>query len=105
MSNPPGPVEVVIGGQRLLVSSEHPAEYTKSVAAYFDGALTRIRAALPTVDTQRAAILAALAVTDELFQARQADEATVGRIRTVEGQLARLLPPGKRGGKAVDPVA
>jgi cell division protein ZapA len=105
MSPGPGPVEVTIGGHRLLVSSDHPAEYTRSVAAYFDASLARIRAALPTVDNQRAAILAALAVTDELFQARQADEATVGRIQAVEDQLARLLPPSKRGGRTADPVA
>lgn len=98
-------VEVVIGGQKLLVSSEHPAQYTRDVAAHFDSALAKIRSALPTVDAHRAAILAGLAVTDELFQARQGDAATVERIEAVTEQLARLLPPAKRGSKAHDTVA
>lgn len=100
MSGASRAVEVLIGGQKLTVSSEHPAEYTKEVAAHFDAALARIRSALPTVDAHRAAILAGLAVTDELFQARQSDMATVDRIQQVTEQLARLLPPGKRGPKA-----
>jgi cell division protein ZapA (FtsZ GTPase activity inhibitor) len=98
-------VEVTIGGQKLRVSSDHPAEYTREVAAHYEAALQRIRASLPTIDAHRAAILAGLAVTDELFQARQTDSATVGRIEAVREQLARLLPPSKRGPKAQDAVA
>ena len=97
MSDEPQPVKVVIGGQELLVSSEHPADYTRDVAAYFDEALRRIRSALPTVDGPRAAILAGLAVTDELFQARQTDATVASRLRAVTEQLVRLLPPAKRG--------
>lgn len=98
-------VEVVIGGHKLMVSSDHSAEYTRQVALHFDQALQRIRTALPTVDAHRAAILAGLAVTDELFQARQLDSATAHRVRAVAEQLARLLPPEKRGPRAQDPVA
>ncbi len=89
-------VRVTIGGQELVVSSEHPAEYTREVAAHFDEALRRIRAALPTVDAQRAAILAGLAVTDELFQAREAATGAAEQLATVNERLARLLPPAKR---------
>lgn len=99
------PVEVQIGGLKLLVSSEHPPEYTREVAAHFDRALQRIRSALPTVDAQRAAILAGLAVTDELFQARQTSAATDHRVSAVAERLARLLPPQKRGPRAHEPVA
>lgn len=95
-------VRVTIGGHELLVSSDHPPEYTREVAAYFDAALARIRAALPTVDAHRAAILAALAVTDELFQARQADAAAARRLEAVTGELARLVPPGRRGPRPRD---
>ena len=105
MSGTPPAVEVMIGGHKLLVGSDHPADYTRQVAAHFDAALTRIRGALPTIDAHRAAILAGLAVTDELFQARQADQATVTRIDEVTETLARLLPPGKRGSKAPEGAA
>ncbi len=98
----PKPVEVLIAGQRLMVSSEHSAEYTRGVATYLDDAVQRIRTAAPTIDGQRATILAALAVTDELFQARQHDAATILRIDAVAEQLARLLPPAVRGPRAQD---
>jgi len=98
----PKPVEVQIAGQKLMVSSDHPAEYTRRVAAYFDQAVQRIRTAAPTIDGHRATILAALAITDELFQARQNDAATTHRIDAVADQLARLLPPSIRGPRAQD---
>lgn len=89
----PKSVEVVIGGLKLLVSSEHSAAYTAEVAAHFDRAFQRIRSALPTVDAHRAAILAGLAVTDELFQARQAAAAGDQRVAAVTERLARLVSP------------
>ena len=98
----PKPVEVVIAGQKLMVTSDHPAEYTRGVASYLDLAVQRIRTAAPSIDGHRATILAALAVTDELFHARQQGEATTGRIDAVADQLARLLPPAVRGLKAQD---
>ncbi len=85
------PVEVVIGGHKLLVSSDHPAEYTKAVADHFDQAFQRIRSALPTVDSHRAAILAGLAVTDELFQSRQASTGATARVRAVAARLEQLV--------------
>ena len=98
----PKPVEVLIAGQRLMVTSDHPAEYTRDVASYLDDAVQRIRTAAPTIDGHRATILAALAVTDELFQARQHDSATSHRIDAVTDQQARLLPPAVRGPRAQD---
>ncbi len=89
----PKPVEVVIGGLRLLISSDHSAEYTAEVAAHFDRAVQKIRAALPTVDAHRAAILAGFAVTDELFQARQAAAVTDQRVEAVAERLTRLVSP------------
>lgn len=97
-------VKVTIGGHELVVSSDRPPDYTREVAAHFDAALTRIRAEVPTVDAHRAAILAGLAVTDELFQARQADSSAADRLVAVTEQLARLLPPAKRGAPGPDAV-
>jgi cell division protein ZapA (FtsZ GTPase activity inhibitor) len=99
------PVEVTIGGHKLRVSSDLPEEYTREVAAYFDAALARIRAEIPTVDAHRAAILAGLAITDELFQARTANSTTAHRLELVMERLVRLLPPAKRGSPTRDAVA
>ena len=90
-------VRVVVGGEELNVRSELPPEYTREVAAYYDDALRRIRAVLPTVEAYKAAILAGLAVTDELFRSRRSDVEAAARITALADDLARLLPPAKRG--------
>jgi cell division protein ZapA len=90
-------VRVTIGGEELTVRSELPPEYTREVAAYLDAALKRVRGSLPSVDVQKAAILAALAITDELFQARRGDRDIANRMSALADDLARLLPPAKRG--------
>ena len=63
-------VRVTIGGEEYTVRSELPPEYTREVAAYFDAALKRVRDSLPAMEQHKIAILAGLAITDELFQAR-----------------------------------
>ena len=93
-------VRVVIGGEEYTVRSELPPDYTREVAAYLDAALKRVRDSLPMVETQKAAILAALAITDELFQARRGDRDVADRLTAMADDLARLLPPAKRGARA-----
>ena len=97
MSSAKNAVRVTIGGEELTVRSELPPEYTREVAAYLDAALKRVRDSLPSVDVQKAAILAALAITDELFQARRSDREIATRMSALADDLARLLPPAKRG--------
>jgi len=93
-------VRVFIGGEEYTVRSELPPEYTREVAAYLDAALKRVRDSLPMVETHKAAILAALSITDELFQARQGDRDVADRLSSMATELARLLPPAKRGTRA-----
>ncbi len=93
-------VTVRVGGEELHIRSEHPAEYTRAVADYFDDALSRIRAMAPSIDAQKAAILAGLAVTDELFRARRADSDVAARISAMSDEISRLLPPVKRGSRS-----
>ncbi|MEP7325244.1 MAG: cell division protein ZapA [Gemmatimonadota bacterium] len=92
-------VKVTIGGEEYTVKSELPPEYTKEVAAYVDAALKRVRDMVPLVESHKAAILAALAITDELFQARRGDREMSARLNTMADDLARLLPPSKRGNR------
>ena len=100
MSTAKSAVRVTIGGEEYTVRSELPPEYTREVAAYLDAALKRVRDSLPMVETHKAAILAALAITDELFQARRGDRDISGRLTAMADDLARLLPPAKRGHRA-----
>ena len=93
-------VKVIIGGEEFTVRSELPPEYTREVATYLDTALKRVRDSMPMVETHKAAILAALAITDELFQARRGAREIAGRLSGLADDLARLLPPAKRGKRA-----
>lgn len=93
-------VKVTIGGEEYSVRSDLPPEYTREVAAYLDAALQRVRDSLPMVETHKAAILAALAITDELFQARREDRQIADRLTQMADEFARMLPPSKRGRRA-----
>ena len=100
MTIPKQTVKVSIGGDEYTVRSELPPEYTREVAAYLDSQIINVRQMLPTLDTQKVAVLAALAITDELFQARRGDREMAARLAAMADDLARLLPPPKRGGRA-----
>lgn len=97
MTAPKHAVQVTIGGETYTVRSEAPPEYTQEVAAYVAGAIDRIRAMAPSLESHRAAVLAALSITDELFQARRGDTDVAARLHALAADIAPLLPPGKRG--------
>ena len=97
MSQAKNAVKVMIGGEEFTVRSELPPEYTREVATYLDAALKRVRDSMPMVETHKAAILAALAITDELFQARRGDRQIADRLIRMADEYTRLLPPSKRG--------
>jgi cell division protein ZapA (FtsZ GTPase activity inhibitor) len=48
------------------------------------------------VESHKAAILAALAITDELFQARLSAREVEQRLQLLTQDLSRFLPPKKR---------
>lgn len=104
MTVPKQAVKVSIGGEEYTVRSELPPEYTREVAAYLDSQILRVREMLPTLDGQKVSVLAALAITDELFQARRGDREMAARLAALADDLARLLPPPKRGNRATGGV-
>lgn len=89
-------VKVTIVGEEYTVRSELDPEYTRQVAAHVDAAIRRVLQAGPMVESHKAAILAALAITDELFDARRQQDELAQRIRKLTDHVARLLPPQKR---------
>jgi Cell division protein ZapA len=93
-------VRVFIGGEEYTVRSEVPPEYTREVAAYLDAALKRVRESLPMVESHKAAILAGLAITDVFFPPRRGSQDVPPRLSAMADDLARLLPPAKRGKRA-----
>jgi cell division protein ZapA len=60
------PVKVQIFGQPYAIRGELEESYVKELAAYVDQKMRAIADATATVDTQKIAVLAALAIADEL---------------------------------------
>jgi cell division protein ZapA len=65
------PVRVQIFGQTYVIRGELEESYVKKLAAYVDEKMRAISDATSTVDTQKAAVLAALAIADELHSAQK----------------------------------
>ncbi|MEX2569939.1 MAG: cell division protein ZapA [Gemmatimonadota bacterium] len=63
-------VTVEIAGERHVLRSDASPEYTQSVAAHLDETIRALGLG-NTLDPHRAAILAALTITDELFRSRE----------------------------------
>ena len=89
-------VKVRIGGEEYSIRSEAAPERVRAVAEHVDRTLREVLAGGLAIESHRAAILAALQITEELFKAREsvteADEAMSG----LAGEVKRLLPPHKR---------
>jgi cell division protein ZapA len=89
-------VKVEILGESYSIRSDASVEHTKAVAEYLDGAIRQILSSGAVIEANRAAILAALQITSELFQARDANSAVVESLETLSAEVRRLLPPAKR---------
>lgn len=60
------PTKVQIFGQTYSIAGDLDPAYVRKLAAYVDEKMHAISDATSTVDTQKAAVLAALAIADEL---------------------------------------
>jgi cell division protein ZapA len=65
------PVKVQIFGQVYAIRGDLDERYVQKLAAYVDEKMRTIADATTTVDTQKAAVLAALAIADELHSIRK----------------------------------
>ncbi|MBL8995980.1 MAG: cell division protein ZapA [Gemmatimonadales bacterium] len=88
---------VRIVGEEYTIRSEVPPEHTKAVAAHVDAAIRKVLENPAITDPGKAAILAAMSITDELFRERAEQEEVAERMQSLSGELRRWLPPGKRG--------
>lgn len=95
MSSSKTVVKVSIVGDEYSIRSDETPEHTREVAAYLDKAIRKVMQNGP-VDTHKAAILAALQITDELFKARDGSEELTGALKQLSAEVRRLLPPAKR---------
>jgi len=85
------PVTVRIGGEDHTIRANVEPEYTRKCAEWVDDRITEIKNQLGLIESHKAAILAALSITDEMFQARaQAEEIQDSSNRQAENLILRL---------------
>jgi cell division protein ZapA len=94
-------VKVEILGESYAIRSEAAPEHTKAVAEYLDKAIRQILSGGSVIEANRAAILAALQITSELFQAREANVAVTSAMQALSSDVRHMLPPAKRGDGSV----
>ena len=87
---------VTIFGEEYTLKSDTPPEHTRAVAAYVDKAIRDVMGSAAVVENHKAAILAALSITDELFRERAGNVEMAEAMGSLAGELRRWLPPAKR---------
>jgi cell division protein ZapA len=98
MSEKRSSVKVSIVGQELTIRSDATPEHTREVAAYVDRTIRGIMQSGAVVESSKAAILAALQITDELFRVRSSQQALDESMQALSSEVRRWLPPAKRTG-------
>lgn len=92
MSEIPGQtIKVVIYNQTYNLRSDHDPAYIQQLAEFVDRRMNDIARVTMTVDSLRVAILAALQIADELFQARKQMQETEAEIAERSTRYAELL--------------
>ena len=94
-------IKVEILGESYAIRSEAAPEHTRAVAEHLDRSIRQILAGGSVIETNRAAILAALQITSELFQERDANAEITSAMHSLSGDVRRMLPPAKRGDGSV----
>ena len=89
-------VKVSILGDEYSIRSDASPEQTRAVAEYVDKVIRQIMAGSQMVESHKAAILAALSITGELFEAREGSYALSGSMQKLSAEIKPWLPPAKR---------
>jgi cell division protein ZapA len=87
-------VKVSIYGTEYPVKGDADPSYIEEVAAYVDGKMREVARSLTVKSTTKVAVMAALNITDELFNARRDLEE---RERKLEAEIDRLAQKARQG--------
>ena len=85
----------ILGGEYKLVT-ETSQEHALAVAAYVDQAIAETMGSEARVESHKAAILAALRITGELFEAREKASMLASGMAALSDEIRPWLPPAKR---------
>ena len=94
MADKPNHVQVEIFGQSYAVRAGSEPGYIEKLAAFVDAQMRDVSRGSGTVDTQRAAVLAALNIADECFRARAESKKASEQSRREAADQARAKAAG-----------
>jgi cell division protein ZapA len=89
-------VKVSILGGEYTLRTETTPEHAHAVAAYVDQAISDTMHGAAMVESHKAAILAALRIAGELFEARDAAGRLAAQMNELSNEIRPWLPPAKR---------
>ena len=84
-------VRVTILNEDYNIRSDASVEHTQAVAQYVDRSIRQVMSSGMVVETNKAAILAALQIAGELFEARENADQLSRSIRSLSEETRSLL--------------
>jgi cell division protein ZapA len=84
-------VQVEIYGQPYFIKAGADPDYIKNVAQYVDLKMREIASSLPTVDSLKIAVLAALNITDEFLQLKKQNQDVDREFERRTEQMNQIL--------------
>lgn len=91
MKEQPTVVNVEIAGEEYAIRTQATPDYTRDCAEHVDRKISEILGAGSLIQAHKAGILAALAVTDELFQAKRESEQLRAELERLAARLAATI--------------
>ena len=91
MSSKRNSVRVTILNEDYNIRSDTSTEETRAVAQYVDRAIRQVMSSGMVVESNKAAILAALQIAGELFEAREHAEQIARSLRSLSEETRSLL--------------
>ena len=85
-------VRVTILNEDYNIRSDASVEHTRTVAQYVDRAIRQVMSSGIIVEANKAAILAALQIAGELFEAREAAQSLTSSMQRLAEELRPLVP-------------
>ena len=91
MSSKKNSVRVTILNEDYNIRSDASVEHTRAVAQYVDSAIRKVMSSGMIVESNKAAILAALQIAGELFEARERAEELAKSLNELSEELRPLI--------------
>jgi cell division protein ZapA len=89
-------VKVSVAGQTLALKTDAPTSYVKELAAYVSRKMEEIKGPGRIATTQSQALLAAMNIADELFQAREGKARLQRQVRERTRRILHQLDEAGR---------